>query len=198
MHPRGQGLLLLTATRGSGCSACWQHTGDVPFTPNQNPSWFHLCYCPPTVQHCAELALCLFSRPSVHTHTRTQTYRFFHNLDLSKHLKIFSAYYYYITPVFSHICISKIHKLLFLGEVRNAHHWYLNIVSVPSSISLHIATSTHRYHTCAHMHTQAYLCTHTHTDYILFLPGRDIDLENIKTTSEPSAQLLTKQKVKKE
>lgn len=39
---------------------------------------------------------------------------------------------------------------------------------------------------------------HTHTDYILFLPGRDIDLENIKTTSEPSAQLLTKQKVKKE
>lgn len=34
----------------------------------------------------------------------------------------------------------------------------------------------------------------THTDYILFLAGRNIDLENIKTTSEPTAPLLTKQK----
>lgn len=51
-----------------------------------------------------------------------------------------------------------------------------------------------------HIPARGFLCasTHTHTDYILFLPGRDIDLENIKTTSEPSAQLLTKQKVKKE
>lgn len=36
--------------------------------------------------------------------------------------------------------------------------------------------------------------THTHVDYTLFLAGRDIDLENIKTTSEPTAPLLTKQK----
>lgn len=39
--------------------------------------------------------------------------------------------------------------------------------------------------------------THAHTDYILFLAGRDIDSENIKTASEPTAPLLTKQEKKK-
>lgn len=39
---------------------------------------------------------------------------------------------------------------------------------------------------------------HTHTDYILFLAGRDIDLENIKTASEPAAPSSHKTKNKQE
>lgn len=78
-------------------------------------------------------------------------------LDLSKHWGRFSAYCNYIKLQFDHLCIFKVHKILFHREVRNAHHWYLNAISIPNNISIHISLE----HT--HMHTyRAHTCTHAH------------------------------------
>lgn len=79
-------------------------------------------------------------------------------LDLWKHWESFSTYDNYIRLQFDHLCIFKVHKLLFQREVRNAHHWYLNAISIPNNISIHISTWTH-----THMHTyRAHTCTHAH------------------------------------
>lgn len=76
-------------------------------------------------------------------------------LDLWKHWESFSTYYNHIRLQFDHLCIFKVHKLLFQREVRNAHHWYLNDISIPNNISIHISTWTH-----THAHIQS---THMHT-----------------------------------
>lgn len=76
-------------------------------------------------------------------------------MDLSKHWESISAYCDYIKLLFDQLFIFKVHKLLFQREVRNAHHWYLNAISIPNNISLHISTWTH-----THAHIQS---THMHT-----------------------------------
>lgn len=85
-----------------------------------------------------------------HTYISVFTY-----LDLSMHWEFCPVYCNYIKLLFYHLYISKVHKLLFQREARNAHHWYLTIISIPNNISVQVATWTHT-HTCTHAYAQTH------------------------------------------